>query len=137
MALFAATGGITLDPVTGQRPEPRMDGDCLEAARHVLVARSGDPVPREIPDQRPHTSNALPAGFEGYPQVQPGLRDRRDPVTRAQRYAVAAWFGVHPAALASLDTRTIEHMATRLEGRTAHRRCSDDGMSAVPHPWAG
>jgi hypothetical protein len=68
-------------------------------------------------------------------------RERRDVTTRALRNAVAAWFRIHPATLATLDPPTVERMAMRLEGRRQHRSLDGlDGVCPVPegrHPWAG
>ncbi|MDB5067284.1 MAG: hypothetical protein JWM18_3718 [Chloroflexi bacterium] len=68
-------------------------------------------------------------------------RERRDVTTRALRDAVAAWFRIHPATLATLDPPTVERMAMRLEGRRQHRSLAGlDGVCPVPegrHPWAG
>jgi len=67
--------------------------------------------------------------------------ERRDPTTRALRNAVAAWFRINPATLATLDRETVELMALRLEGRRPHRSLAGlDGICPVPegrHPWAG
>ena len=67
--------------------------------------------------------------------------ERRDLTTRALRNAVAAWFSIHPSALAALERDTVERMALRLEGRRLHRALPGMG-SACPipegrHPWAG
>jgi hypothetical protein len=68
-------------------------------------------------------------------------RERRDVTTRALRDAVASWFRIHPASLATLDPPTVERMAMRLEGRRQHRSLDGlDGVCPVPegrHPWAG
>jgi hypothetical protein len=65
--------------------------------------------------------------------------ERRDPTTRAMRNAVAAWFSIEPARLASLDGSTVELMALRLEGRRsgAALRTGLLDLSLVGHPWAG
>jgi hypothetical protein len=67
--------------------------------------------------------------------------ERRDPTTRALRNAVAAWFRIDPASLATLDHNTVDLMALRLEGRRQHRSIAGlDGVCPVPegrHPWAG
>jgi hypothetical protein len=66
--------------------------------------------------------------------------ERRDVTTRALRAAVAAWFGIHPAELASLNGDTIDRMALRLEGRRTPRPPDAPDASAarpVGHPWAG
>ncbi len=82
-----------------------------------------------IPLERERAGSAAPA------------RERRDATTRALRNAVAAWFRIHPASLASLDPHTIERMALRLEGRRQHRPLDGlEGICPVPegrHPWAG
>jgi hypothetical protein len=66
--------------------------------------------------------------------------ERRDLTTRALRAAVAAWFGMPPARLASLDDDTIDRMALRLEGRRPRRPLDADNVCPIPqsvHPWAG
>jgi hypothetical protein len=67
--------------------------------------------------------------------------ERRDLTTRALRNAVAAWFSIHPSALATLDGDTVERMALRLEGRRPHRSLPGLGsVCPIPegrHPWAG
>lgn len=67
--------------------------------------------------------------------------ERRDLTTRALRNAVAAWFSIHPSALAALERDTVERMALRLEGRRLHRALPGMGSAcAIPegrHPWAG
>ncbi|MGI0131171.1 MAG: hypothetical protein ACREEC_13650, partial [Thermoplasmata archaeon] len=47
--------------------------------------------------------------------------ERRDLSTRVLRDALATWFSLHPATLASIDEGTVERMALRLEGRRTHR----------------
>lgn len=69
-----------------------------------------------------------------------GRAERRDHTVRSLRNAVAAWFSVHPASLATLDTETVELMFRRLEGRR-HERTLDardiGGRRSCGHPWAG
>jgi hypothetical protein len=65
--------------------------------------------------------------------------ERRDLTTRALRDAVAVWFSLNPAKLATLDSATVERMAMRLEGRRLSRG-SGAGDRRPPdcgHPWAG
>ena len=66
--------------------------------------------------------------------------ERRDQTVRALRNAVAAWFSVHPASLARLDTETVELMFRRLEGRRQDRTLAAGDVGGHPlcgHPWAG
>jgi len=48
--------------------------------------------------------------------------ERRDPVARAGRDAVAAYFGIHPAHLSGLRSDVVAAMALRLEGRRGRPR---------------
>jgi DNA-binding winged helix-turn-helix (wHTH) protein len=58
--------------------------------------------------------------------------ERRDLRTRALCGTVAAWFGVHPSALAPLDKGTVTRMARRLEaGGTPKRRAGEPGARVV------
>lgn len=61
--------------------------------------------------------------------------ERRDVTTRALRSMIAAWFDIHPRALATLTGETVDRMARRLEGRRLGRPQGGDDL--LGHPWAG
>ena len=62
--------------------------------------------------------------------------ERRDLTTRALCGAVAAWFGVHPSALAPLDKGTVIRMATRLTtGRAAEEAAGEPAACVEIGPF--